>query len=365
MAGQRQDFIDYEKLVRDYNDSLNSVLRGFRPAYDFLELWVPDDNHILSVKNLVESARDQGHAEISLYFSPAVLKEVDIDALAKEIKAYGTVELEPEAGGKILHLNKTAGKGKTMDDIDPLYKEKILEFYGDLQHQGSILEDGDNLLIRSTKDGISLFGAINTHNHTIHRARHSGTNKTVEAAVLEGLCRVIEGLPIQEADEHGLIKLEYLLKGQAKEKRGVQGIVNVFNFPPMFKLAQVLMRDLYATYIKKTGYKPGDNTFHPPVSQKWKAVPEAEKVAAVSKVFEHLLKKEGTPYVGKPLELHVMGIELHHKINVGINGEIAPAARAKLYMDFETELRRELDPGLEVFSQNVTDHNAIRRLKVT
>jgi hypothetical protein len=356
---ENHDIINYESLVRDYNESLNSVLRGFRPKLEFLELWVPDADHLRSVKNLVESARDQGHESISLFFSQAILKELNLDALVKQLQAYGKVEQEAASGGKTLHLNRAAG-GKKAADINPLYEEKITELSENLTHQGSILEDGDNLLIRSTKDGISLFGAINTSNHTIHRARHSGTNKTVEAGLLEGLCRIIEGLPIQEAFEHGIIKLEHQTRSQ--EVRSVKGIANVFNYPAIFELPSKLLRDLYETYVQKTGYKSADNFYHPAVTQKWKAVPEAEKITAMSKVFDHLLKGEGTPYSRLPLELHVMGIEGHHKVNIGIQGDVAPEARAKLYMDFEKALRAELDPGIEVFSQNIKDRNAIRRM---
>lgn len=355
--------IDYEQLVADYNTSLNSVLRGFRPKFDFLELWVPDADPIRSVKNLVESARDQGQQSLSLFFSQAVLKQFDFAALREALKPYGAVESEDSAGGKTLYLNRKAANGRSDDAIDPLYIARIMKAFRNLAHQGSILEDGDNLLIRSTKDGISLFGAVHTATHTIRRARFSGTNKTVEAGLLEGLCEIIEGLPIQEAADHGIIKLEHEFRQKSAE-RGVKGISNLFNYPPMFDLPRILMRDLYDTYIKKTGYRPGDNFYHPSVSQKWKAVPDQEKAVAISAVFQQLLKKKGTPYSGLPLELHVMGIELHHKVNVGIQGDVAPAVRAKLYMDFETELRNELEQGIEVFSQNVTDHNSIRRLKV-
>ncbi len=356
--------IDYEQLVADYNTSLNSVLRGFRPKFDFLELWVPDSDHIRSVKNLVESARDQGQQSLSLFFTKAVLKQFDFNALKDALKTYGAIEDETSAEGRTLFLNRKAANGKTTDEIDARYIARIKKAFRSLAHQGSILEDGDNLLIRSTKDGISLFGAINTASHQIRRARFSGTNKTVEAGLLEGLCEIIEGLPIQEASDHGLIKLEHEFR-EPSAGRGVKGIVNVFNYPPMFDLPRVLLRDLYETYVKKTGYRPGDNFYHPSVTQKWKAVPDQEKATAISGVFKQLLKKKGTAYSGLPLELHVMGIEHHHKLNIGIGGDIAPAVRAKLYMDFETELRRELDPGMEVFSQNVKDHNAIRRLKVS
>ena len=38
--------IQYEKLVQDYLESLNTQLRGFSPSkeLDFLETWTPDDN---------------------------------------------------------------------------------------------------------------------------------------------------------------------------------------------------------------------------------------------------------------------------------------------------------------------------------
>ncbi len=360
MSNDHHEVIDYEKLVNDYNDSLNSVLRGFRPKYDFLELWVPDANPISSVKNLVESAINQGHCAVSLFFSAEVLEQINFDALCKEMKSYGPIEQESTAGGKTIHLNRIEGKIKSSEMIDPLYKENIIELYESLAHQGSILEDGDNLLIRSTTEGVSLFGAVHVASHTIHRARFSGTNRTVEAALLEGLCRIIEGLPIQEAADHGLIKLEYMLRDKS-QARGVKGIANVFNYPPIFKMAQTLVRDLFATYIKKTGYKVVDNFYHPAISQKWKALPESDKSEAVTKVFEHLLKKEGGPYGKYAVTLNILGIELHRRININIQGELPAETRAALYMDFEKELRKELEPSIEVFSQNIKDHNAIRR----
>jgi NifU-like protein involved in Fe-S cluster formation len=357
-----QEAINYEDLVREYNLSLNSVLRGFRPKYDFLELWVPDANHLRSVKNLVESALDQNHKTFSLYFSPAILKEIEWDKLVQELEKICKVEQKSEGGGKMLHLNPVKGAVKSSaDEIDPLYREKILETYQSLAHQGSILEDGDNLLIRSNKEGISLFGAINTKDHTIHRARFSGTNKTVESALLEGLCAIIEGLPIQEAFDHGVLKLEYRLR-DPKQKRPVAGIINVFNYPPMFELPLYLMRELYATYIKKTGYKPGDNFYVAPVGAEWKSKSEAEKAASIAHVFESLLQIPGRPYYRLPVKLHIISIDFHFKISFAIEGEIDPVTRSKLYMDLEVAVRKELEPRIEIYSQNVRDLNSIRRL---
>ena len=348
------DVIIYEELVKEYNESLNSVLRGFRPKYDFLELWVPESDAALSLKSLVEAADGQNQKSLSIFLGKATLAALNLDALVKDLQRFGKVEQVSENGGKTLHLNRAAGTSeleKIKEEIHPLYREKILELFGDRRHQGSILEDGDNLMIRSNKDGISLFGAIDTHNHRIARARFSGTNKVAESALLEGLCRIIEGIPIQEACDHAIIKLEYQTRDKT-QARPVSGIVNVFNYPPMFELPLKLMRDLFATYVSKTGYQPSDNYYAPSPSPQWTALSDQEKMAAIVKVFREMLAKKGAAYSGLALELEISQIDFH-KVYAAIRGEIAMPVKAKLYMDLERTLREEVEATLQIFSENI------------
>ena len=60
--------IQYEKLVQDYLESLNTQLRGFSPSkeLDFLETWTPDDNITYSILSIIECAYESELKELSI-----------------------------------------------------------------------------------------------------------------------------------------------------------------------------------------------------------------------------------------------------------------------------------------------------------
>ena len=47
--------LNFEKLLKNYNEELVTKLRGFNEQEDFLQYWVPDSNKIISLFNLVDA----------------------------------------------------------------------------------------------------------------------------------------------------------------------------------------------------------------------------------------------------------------------------------------------------------------------
>ena len=47
--------IDFEKLLKNYNNELVTKLRGFNDQYDYLQYWVPDSNKTTSFPNFSKS----------------------------------------------------------------------------------------------------------------------------------------------------------------------------------------------------------------------------------------------------------------------------------------------------------------------
>ena len=62
------EIIDYDALYADYSQSLVDTLRGFSPKVIGLELWVPDENLRVSLRNLLDSAASLGRVLICLQF---------------------------------------------------------------------------------------------------------------------------------------------------------------------------------------------------------------------------------------------------------------------------------------------------------
>lgn len=91
--------IDYEKLVLDYQESLATVLRGFRPATEFLESWVHDENDLLSLLNIVESAEQAGEKEILIYIGAKTLSKLELKNLVALVEKIGKIETESYNNG--------------------------------------------------------------------------------------------------------------------------------------------------------------------------------------------------------------------------------------------------------------------------
>ena len=51
---KKNNFLDYDELTKSYNDQLNNKLRDF--GTEHLKLWVPEENIVKSILNLISSA---------------------------------------------------------------------------------------------------------------------------------------------------------------------------------------------------------------------------------------------------------------------------------------------------------------------
>ncbi len=97
--------VDYEDLVRAYRASLATVLRGFKAGPDFLDLWVPDDDHHKSILNLVESAESAGLNGVSIYVGADTLAGLNLAQLEKMIGSIARVRVAPDGDGILLEIN--------------------------------------------------------------------------------------------------------------------------------------------------------------------------------------------------------------------------------------------------------------------
>ena len=69
--------IQYDETLKEYNDALQNTLRGFRPKYDFIAIWVPDADLLRSVTSLVEAAFSEQEFQFTLSFSKKTIFEVN------------------------------------------------------------------------------------------------------------------------------------------------------------------------------------------------------------------------------------------------------------------------------------------------
>ena len=84
--------IDYEKIRKNYDDTLISTSRGFNNLYDFLDYWVPDENEYDSIINLLQIAKDENIKSLELLISNKIKSSLDIKKLENVIFALGNIE---------------------------------------------------------------------------------------------------------------------------------------------------------------------------------------------------------------------------------------------------------------------------------
>ena len=100
--------LDYEQLVAAYWQSLTTVLRGFQaaPGFEFLEMWVPDDDHTMSVLGIMRAAKDAGLTGLRITVGPEILRALDLPGLTERAGQAGCLRVERrDAGGAELQVS--------------------------------------------------------------------------------------------------------------------------------------------------------------------------------------------------------------------------------------------------------------------
>jgi 3-hydroxyisobutyrate dehydrogenase-like beta-hydroxyacid dehydrogenase len=96
------EVLSYEKLVADFETKLVTQLRSFVAGAEFLETWVPDDDPVKSILNMVEAAEAYGRGDIAVRVSTGTLPGSRIDALRSTIGALGRLEAHPYEGDTLI-----------------------------------------------------------------------------------------------------------------------------------------------------------------------------------------------------------------------------------------------------------------------
>src|SRR5579883_1770133 len=217
--------LSYDALVRQYLETLNAKLRNFAVEPEFVATWVHDENDTRSLHGLFVAAQAGGCRELTVEVSAGTAAKLDRPALTRELASLGEVSLqERKDGGLDLSmrlkekLSFEAGSGQAQGsgpakrgqaagpqarlrtsrpgEPDELYlkaaRERALRFQG--------TASGPGRKLRAEEGGAALEALVDDVG-LVTSARHSGAVFPL-AAVLDVLCEVMEGRPLQEASDH-------------------------------------------------------------------------------------------------------------------------------------------------------------------
>jgi hypothetical protein len=91
------EVLDYERLVADFEAKLVTQLRNFGSDADYLETWVPDEDPVKSILNMVEAAEAAGRSEFAVCIAASTMPSDRIGDLAAQVGSLGQVDVSASA----------------------------------------------------------------------------------------------------------------------------------------------------------------------------------------------------------------------------------------------------------------------------
>ena len=209
------------------------------------------------------------------------------------------------------------------------------------------------LMVSGTLDGVTLTLDLDasTKALSICAARHDAAGEA--RAVLDALCSIIIGRPIQEAADHGVIHV----MGQMAPAK-VPGILTPRNAGPAFLIAERLLRRAFAAAQDKYGIGYRENRWNSRPGTAWVAKSEAEQAAILKRSINAFLRERGR----KAGDLWITGIEKSRRVTVAFAAEVPCVLKPEMLLSLERCIRKDTGEPLELFMEEMKDANKIRRL---
>lgn len=348
--------LDYDKLVETYSNNLDVTLRGFRPAEEMLDTWVPDDNPISSLSNLVEAAQLCGSNSVAVRIGRKNLEPESTASVRDKLASQGEVEViekDDSVTFTVTKLQETAA----FRSVRPIYQQKLRERAASLHFKRPIKAGENQISLRATEEHFSLSWSVQADKHVIADASFDAAKTGPMAAALDCLCEILVGLPVQEARDHAVIRLEFALRATG-QRHPVSGIVLPQNADATFRLPATLVNRLFEDYCNSSGFKPQMNFFDPGPKQGWRALSPEERAqrvtAAVAAHRGELDVEEG--------DVHIVECKFPYAVTVQFADRLTIPAKRKIALALERLVRKECDPRLEVFCEEKKDLSKLRRL---
>ncbi|MCG8555206.1 MAG: hypothetical protein MJD61_07945 [Proteobacteria bacterium] len=380
--------LDFDQLCADYRSGLATKLRGFGPSADYLELWVPDEDPMRSVANMLDAAAELGRPELTLRMGAATTASMDLAELEQAAREFGRVRLVRLEDGVVLAVDalraprrsvpqrpreraatRTAlhgapetaqarpahvGRRLGMGDV---YAKAIGEGLSRIGFERAPKESTGSLTVRGEVGSVALWLVVDTRAQVVRDACFSGTRNALERALLDRLCALCLGLPLQEASDHGVIRLEHTLRDRAQPPP-VPGIVTPQAADPAFALPLELLRLAAARYREQTGNHEVANFHDRLPGAGWLAMSEPERLASLRRS----ITRNAGPLGYHPERIEVLAIQLDVRVVLRMSRLIAEHEKPGLAMRIERAIRDEIDPRLEVLLAELKDRNKLRRL---
>jgi hypothetical protein len=232
------------------------------------------------------------------------------------------------------------------------YREAALALARETSHEGQLGIEPAALTLTSKYEELCLIARVTPVDHRIVAAAHEGAASEPVRGVLECACRVITGLPILEATEHGALRVGLALR-QRDAPPPRAGVVLPEHAGLALSTLSELLAQLLQAYRDETGYADRDSDYWPAPSAAWAALDDRARLEAVNAVLALLWPSR---------ELCATSVGQVTRISLSVAPELTIHERRRALLVAESELRRRLEPTLVVECETLRDLSPLRRL---
>ena len=95
--------------MKAFEEALVTKLRGHGAEADYLEMWVPDEDPVKSILNMVEAAEAYGRDQIAIEVSSETLSEGQVNELLALLSDIGSPQVTARADGRLVEVTGLQG----------------------------------------------------------------------------------------------------------------------------------------------------------------------------------------------------------------------------------------------------------------
>jgi len=349
-------FFVYEDLVSSYRNNLEVQTRGFSAGHAWLESWVPDDEPLPSLLNLIEAAQIGGLDSLAISVAQETLGSLHAVSLSGLFSHLSTATVTADQTRWLINFSDLQ-KSALFSDVREYYRSSLRERHGYPRFANRPECLPNSAVHCFENDEGSFWLACGDQRERVEAAGFLPSEAAPPSlsAAMDYLCEIIVGIPLLEVREHAIVRLEYRLR-DATRRSHVQGILLPQNADPLFGKVRGfltgLLRGAGAFDLRET------NFFDPGPSAAWKRLlPEQRETYCQAAVDEASL-----PLLGYPRGIRVVDAHRPYAVTVKFEGDAPVAVKRKAALALEKILRSKCDARLEVFCLEMKDASQLRRL---
>jgi hypothetical protein len=352
MSAILEQRLSYEDVVEAYHNNLEIQTRGFSAGSKWMESWVPDDELLPSLLNLIDAAQLGGIDSLVVTLRLETLGDTPPQSLCTALRHVAQVSVIERDGQVELQASQLQHLAK-FTDVRDYYRGALLARHADLRFQSApprgahaFTGSEGTFWLQTDEDGNRVIGAG-------YAPAPAASAPCV--AAMDVLCSLICGLPLIEVREHALVKLEYRLR-DSEQPPPVQGILLPQNGDALFLRIGALLQGL----LRSMGawQKSEINFYDTKPSKDWVGLGADGRVAACQKILDAASER----LLAYDKGIFVVDSRRSFAVTVRFHGDAPVATKRRAALQIEKLLRFECDPRLEVFCLEMKDRSEKRRL---